>query len=163
MVIVGPYFLQICFNETSCHLYIFITFLLSVNSTHSANVCYSYQPTLNKIYLILYYMQSVHSFPGNTTLWQLHTYVLMHTYVYCGRTVGRAVKALDSQPRVRGFESLHTLSLQYLKVPGQDLYPKCAPVHSAVNENLAIHRESYCTLITRGLQPESGLYAPLRS
>ncbi len=29
------------------------------------------------------------------------------------------------------------------KVPGQDLYPKCAPVHSAVNENLAIHRERY--------------------
>ncbi len=50
------------------------------------------------------------------------------------------------------------------RVLGQDLYLKCAPVHSAVNENLAIHRESYCTLITRGaLQRVSGLYAPLRS
>ncbi len=54
-----------------------------------------------------------------------------------GRTVGRVVKALDSQPRYRGFESRRTLSLLYLvhRVPGQDLYPKCAPVHSAVNEN----------------------------
>ncbi len=29
------------------------------------------------------------------------------------------------------------------RVHGQDLYPKCASVHSAVSENLAIHRESY--------------------
>ncbi len=36
-----------------------------------------------------------------------------------GRTVGRAVKALDSQPRDRGFESLRTLSLQYLKSLGK--------------------------------------------
>ena len=28
------------------------------------------------------------------------------------------------------------------RVPGQDLYPKSAPVHSAINENLAIHKEN---------------------
>ena len=36
-----------------------------------------------------------------------------------GRTVARVVKALDSQPRYRGFESLHTLSLLYLEFLGK--------------------------------------------
>ncbi len=36
-----------------------------------------------------------------------------------GRTVGRVVKALDSQPRDRCFESLRTLSLQHLKSLGK--------------------------------------------
>ncbi len=36
-----------------------------------------------------------------------------------GRTVGRVVKALDSQPRDRGFESRRTLSLLYLESLGK--------------------------------------------
>ncbi len=39
----------------------------------------------------------------------------------------------------------------YVESLGKIFYPKCAPVHSAISENLAIHRESYCTLITRGV------------
>ncbi len=36
-----------------------------------------------------------------------------------GRTDGRVVKALDSQPRDRGFESRRTLSFQYLESLGK--------------------------------------------
>ena len=36
-----------------------------------------------------------------------------------GRTDGRVVKALDSQPRDRGFESRRTLSLLYLESLGK--------------------------------------------
>ncbi len=44
--------------------------------------------------------------------------------IYChsvdfGRTVGPVVKALDSQPRDRGFESRRTLSVLYLESLGK--------------------------------------------
>ncbi len=54
------------------------------------------------------------------------------------------VKAVDSQPRDRGFESLHALDLRYLESLSRFVPEIC---------NLAIHRESYCTLITRGAFP----------
>ncbi len=43
-----------------------------------------------------------------------------------GRTVGRVVKALDTQPRHRGFESRSTLSLQYLESLDKILPEMCS-------------------------------------
>ena len=41
------------------------------------------------------------------------------------------------------FKYIHTYAWSSIpSVPGQDLYSKCASVHSAVYEILAVHRES---------------------
>ncbi len=76
-------------------------------------------------------------------------------------------KTLGSQLQLQGivFESLHTLMLPVPTASGQERHRKCAAVHLAVNENLAIHRESHhdCTSVTCGvLRRVSGLYAELR-
>ncbi len=63
-------------------------------------------------------------------------------------TTGQVFKALEFNTQDHGFESRHMLSVP--RAPEQVLYPKYAAVHAAVNENLVIPRESYCTLITHG-------------
>ncbi len=44
-----------------------------------------------------------------------HSAIATQLILSIGRTVGRVVKALDSQPLDRGFKSLHTLGLWYLE------------------------------------------------
>ncbi len=63
---------------------------------------------------------------------------------------------------------LHVLFCYYaILVPGvheQDFYLKCVVVHSAINENLAIHiKKRSCRLITCGALHVIGLYALLTS
>ncbi len=61
--------------------------------------------------------------------------VVNNSYRYCnicdlsGRTVARVVKALDSQPQHRGFES-HTLSLRYLESLARLVPEMCSSSHS---------------------------------
>lgn len=40
------------------------------------------------------------------------------------------------------------ISYTDILLPEQGLKPKCSPVHSPINENPAIHRVTYCTLLT---------------
>ncbi len=52
-----------------------------------------------------------YTFPGLTLInWMLGRIFIVTVVI--GMTIDRVVKALDSQPRHRGFESGHTLSLQ---------------------------------------------------
>ncbi len=60
------------------------------------------------------------------------------------------VKALDSQSRDRGFESRCMLSLLYLESLSK-ICTRNVLRFTQRNENVAIHRESYCTLITCGV------------